>query len=210
MMRSALDSGYLRCTLCSRVNRAGHGHCVRCGSPLEARKPYSIARTWALVFSAYLLYIPANLLPVLKTTSVGGTTTDTILSGVLQLVRDGAWPLAVVIFVASIAVPLAKLLALSLLLVSVQAGVEGHRQARTRIARVLEAIGRWSMIDIFVGALLVTIVRFEPLAAIAPGPGAIAFGAVVVLTVMASRSFDTRLIWDAQPQPAPVVEPLHG
>jgi paraquat-inducible protein A len=209
-MRSALDSGYLRCTLCSRVNVAERAQCTRCGSALEARKPYSIERTWALVFSAYLLYIPANLLPVLKTTSLGGTSTDTILSGVMQLVRDGAWPLAVVIFVASIAVPLAKLLALSLLLVSVQAGVEDRRQARTRVARVLEAIGRWSMIDIFVGALLVTIVRFEPLAGIAPGPGAIAFGAVVVLTVMASRSFDTRLIWDGQPQAAPVAEAAHG
>jgi paraquat-inducible protein A len=209
-MRSALDSGYLRCALCSRVNVARRAHCVRCGATLEARKPCSIARTWALVFSAYLLYIPANLLPVLKTTSLGGTSTDTILSGVLQLVHDGAWPLAAVIFVASIAVPLAKLLALSLLLVSVQAGVEVHRQARTRIARVLEAIGRWSMIDIFVGALLVTIVRFEPLAGISPGPGAIAFGAVVVLTVMASRSFDTRLIWDPPPQAAAAGEPVHG
>jgi paraquat-inducible protein A len=208
--RSALDSGYLRCPLCSRVNLAAQARCVRCGTPLEARKPYSIARTWALVFSAYLLYIPANLLPVLETTSVGGTSTDTILSGVLQLASDGAWPLALVIFVASIAVPLAKLLALSLLLASVQAGAEGHRQARTRVARVLEAIGRWSMIDIFVGALLVTIVRFEPLAAISPGPGAIAFGAVVVLTVMASRSFDPRLIWDAQPQRASLPEPARG
>jgi paraquat-inducible protein A len=205
---SAASRGYLQCALCAQVNvrpaslPAGASlACARCRNELHARKPHSVARTWALVIAAYGLYVPANLLPVLETSTVGqGAKWDTILSGVFQLVRDDAWPLALVLLVASIGVPLAKLLALTYLLVSVQVGSTLHRHGRTRMVRLLEAVGRWSMVDIYVGGLLVSLVQFEPLVSISPGPGAIAFGAVVVLTVMASRSFDPRLIWDAAGQ----------
>jgi paraquat-inducible protein A len=203
---SAASRGYLQCAVCAQLNacpapvaeRAAVLACARCRSELHARKPHSLARTWALVIAAYGLYVPANLLPVLETSAVGqGAKWDTILSGVFQLLRDGAWPLALVILVASIGVPLAKLLTLTYLLVSVQVGSTLHRHGRTRMVRLLEAVGRWSMVDIYVGGLLVALVQFDPLVSIAPGPGAIAFGAVVVLTVMASKSFDSRLIWDA-------------
>jgi paraquat-inducible protein A len=214
MKASALAGGYVGCGLCGLVNavppRARHAHsCARCGSELHARKPHSIGRTWALVIAAYVLYLPANLMPVLGTASLSGTKWDTILGGVLQLLHDRAWPLAIVILVASIGVPLAKLLTLTYLLVSVQTGSPSHRRARGRAVGILEAIGRWSMIDIYVGGLLVALVQFDPLARIHPGPGAIPFGAVVVLTVLASQSFDSRLIWDVAPvqdRPAPIIE----
>jgi paraquat-inducible protein A len=203
-MMSAARSGMLLCQLCGLVNARPRRPvsacaCARCGSALHARKPYSIERTWAFLIAAYVLYIPANLLPVLQTGRLGkGAQWDTIMSGVIQLWHDRAYPLSIVILVASIGVPLAKLLSLTYLLVGIHLGVAGSRRGRTRLYRVLDFIGRWSMIDIFVGALLVGLVQFEPLAAIYPGPGAIAFGAVVVLTMLASQSFDPRLIWDIQ------------
>jgi paraquat-inducible protein A len=198
---SALERGYLRCGLCTLVNDRGTAsgalRCARCNSRLHERKPDSLARTWALLIAAYVLYVPANLLPVLAASSPRGVKWDTILGGVLQLMHDGAWPLAIVILVASIGVPLAKLIALTWLLVTVHARSTLHCRGRTVVVRVLESIGRWSMVDIYVGGLLVALVQFEPLASIIPGPAAIAFGAVVVLTVLASRSFDSRLVWDA-------------
>jgi paraquat-inducible protein A len=208
MNATALRRGLLVCGACALPNapsarHAGAGlRCARCGARLHARKPYSVQRCWALVLAAYVLYLPANLLPILETGKLGQNRWDTIPSGVLELMRDGAWPLALVILVASILVPLAKLVSLTYLLISVQAGTLTHRRARTNAWRLLDFIGRWSLVDIYVGALLVGLVRFEPLAAISPGPGAIAFGAVVVLTMFASRSFDPRLIWDAgEPRP---------
>ena len=206
-MITAARAGLLGCDLCGLVNARPAGgayacSCARCGNALHVRKPHSISRTWAFLIAAYVLYIPANLLPVLHTGQLGkGEKWDTILSGVVQLWRDGAWPLSVVILVASIGVPLAKLLSLTYLLISIRVGAVGSRQGRTRLYRVLELIGRWSMIDIYVGALLVGLVQFQPLASIHPGPGAIAFGAVVVFTMLASHSFDPRLIWDAAPSP---------
>ena len=204
---NAADRGLMRCVDCGQLN-AGAGNssrsaCARCGSELHAREPHSLARCWGLLIAAYALYVPANLLPVLLSSQLGVFRSDTILSGVVQLVHDGAWPLAFIIVVASIGVPLAKLLILTWLLASVQAGSLLHRVQRTRAARLLEVIGRWSMIDIYVGGLLVGLVRFEPFANVGPGPGAIAFGAVVVLTMMASRAFDPRLIWDARESAQP-------
>jgi paraquat-inducible protein A len=171
-------------------------HCARCGHHVYARKPHSISRTLALLITAYVLYLPANLLPIIETGSLFGAQRDTILSGVVYLWVTGSWALAALVFLASIVVPLAKLLTLTFLAISVLGGARWDPLHRTRLYRAVEGIGRWSMLDIFVTTLLVALVQFRSLAAIRPGPGALAFGGVVVLTIAAARTFDPRLLWD--------------
>jgi len=171
-------------------------HCGRCGKLLHRRRPDSIARTWALLVSAAILYIPANLLPVLYTHALLGGQVDTIISGVVYFWHTGAVALAIIIFTASILVPLLKLAVLSLLAFTSQRHSHWQPQQRTLLYRLVEFVGRWSMLDIFVITLTVALVRFKTLATITPGPGAMAFCAVVVLTMLASRAFDPRLIWD--------------
>jgi paraquat-inducible protein A len=196
----AAEAGYLSCHACELVHRAVGArhdlHCTRCGAALHARKPNSIARSWALLIAAYVLIVPANILPVMISGSLFGSETDTIMSGVVFLWVDGSWPLAVILFIASIAVPFSKLGAMTYLLASVQRHSTLAPQQRTRLYRILEIVGRWSMIDIYVAALLTALVQFGGLMTIRAGPGAIAFGAVVVLTMFAAESFDPRLIWD--------------
>lgn len=198
---TAAGSGLLACHVCERVSRAppgaAEGTCPRCGAHVHSRKPASISRTWALVIAAAILYVPANLEPVMITRSLFGTQKDTILSGVVYLWTSGSWPLAVLVFVASVAVPLAKLLALGYLAASVQLRSTRNRMGRTRLYRLLEYIGRWSMLDVFVVMVLVALVKLQSLASIEAGAGAMWFGFVVVLTMLASMSFDPRLIWDA-------------
>ena len=182
--------------------------CPRCGARLHSRRPASLARTWAYVLAAAILYIPANVMPVMTSGSLFGEQEDTILSGVWFLWQDGSWFLAALVFFASIVVPLAKLLVLAWLLAGVQLRWQGQPLWRARVYRTIEFLGRWSMLDIYVVTLLAGLVQVQSLAAIQAGPGAVAFGAVVVLTMLASQSFDPRLIWDAQsaasrPQPAP-------
>ncbi|NJD05449.1 MAG: paraquat-inducible protein A [Methylococcaceae bacterium] len=193
-----------RCHDCGWLAPEGdRGLCPRCGSELHRRKPDSIARSWALLIAAALLYIPANLLPVMVTTSLGGTQADTILSGVVYLWVSGSWPLALVVFFASVMVPMLKLVSLVLLLISVQRRWQWRALDRTRLYRITELVGRWSMVDIFVVTMLVALVQLRPLASVDAGPGAVAFGAVVVLTMLAAEAFDPRLIWDAlQPSDA--------
>lgn len=188
------------CHGCGLLSRAGHGHaarCPRCGTPLHTRKPDSIARTWALIVAAAILYIPANLLPIMETSSLFGAQDDTIMSGVVYLWVSGSWHLALVVFIASILVPMAKLFALIVLVLSVQLHARWQPVQRTRLYRLVELVGRWSMLDVYVVTLLVALVQLEGLATIRPGTGALAFGAVVVLTMFAAMSFDPRLIWDS-------------
>jgi paraquat-inducible protein A len=188
------------CSSCGLVNRCASlgpdARCARCAAHLHRRTPNSITWTWALLVAAALLYIPANILPVLVTQSIGGTGGDTIMSGVILFWQTGSPGLAIIIFVASVFVPVGKLLALAVLAATSQAGSQWAPFARTRMYRVVEFIGRWSMLDIFVVTLTVALVRFQALATITPGPGALAFGCVVVLTMFASAQFDPRLIWD--------------
>lgn len=178
----------------------GAGHptlrCPRCDAKVHRRKVDSIARTWALVVGAAICYIPANLYPVMKVTSLGKTQADTILSGVFFLLHHGMWPLALIVFIASVAVPLLKLFALSFLLISVQRRSRWRPVDRTRIYRITEAVGRWSMVDVYVVTILVALVHLGALATIEAERGAVFFGAVVVLTLFAAESFDPRLIWD--------------
>ena len=160
-----------------------------------APRPALSAMAPALLIAAAILYVPANLLPVLETSSPFGTERDTILGGVVHLWRAGAWPLALVILTASVLIPLAKLLSLGFLLVSVQRRWDGARLQRARLYRFIARIGRWSMVDIFVAALIGALVRFPGAATVTVGPGALAFASVVVLTLLATHAFDPRLIW---------------
>lgn len=202
-----MGNGLYLCSVCELLNRAIPGDacaCARCGAELHARTPYSLQRTWAFLLAAVILYIPANLLPVLHTGTLFNQQTDTIMSGVVHLWVTQSWGLAIIVFVASVVVPFAKLLSLSYLAWSAQRRIATHPQRRARLHRATHYIGRWSMVDIFVGATLVALVRLGPFATIEPGSGAIAFGAVVVLTMLASMSFDPRLTWDAvEPEGAP-------
>ena len=197
---TAASLGLLSCHTCGLLSRAAPGihetACPRCGVHLHLRKPESIGRTWALLIAAVVLYIPANVLPIMETGSLFGSQSDTILSGVVYLWTSGSWPLAAVVFFASIMVPLLKMIAVTLLLVSVQLRSKWRVDQRARLYRLVESIGRWSMLDIYVVAILVTLVQAQALASIRAGPGAIAFGAVVVLTMFSAMSFDPRLIWD--------------
>jgi paraquat-inducible protein A len=160
------------------------------------RKPHSLTRTWALLIAAVILYVPANVLPVMHTSSLFGAQTDTIMSGVVYLWVSGSWPLAVVVFTASVLVPLAKIIALAFLAATVQFRSRWQPYQRTRLYRVVELVGRWSMLDIYVIAILVALVQLKAIATIQAGPAAIAFAAVVVLTMVAAMSFDPREIWD--------------
>lgn len=173
--------------------------CGRCGTRLHVRKPDSINRTWAYLAAAAVLYLPANLLPVMITKSLLGTQQDTILSGVIYFWVSGAYGLAALIFIASFLVPLFKLTALILLNITAQRRSAWRQLERAKLYRILEVIGRWSMLDVFVVALLAGLVRIQGFAEITAGVGIAAFGAVVVLTMLASLSFDPRLTWDSRP-----------
>ena len=187
------------CTTCGLLSRRSPSgqlfHCPRCGATLTARHHYSIQYTWALVIAAAILYIPANALPVLITTTLGSSESDTIISGVVYLYESGSWPLALIVLVASVMIPLGKLVALAYLLITVQRGSAKINRDRARLYRLVEFIGRWSMLDVFVDAFIVAIVQLEPLMSVAPGPGVVFFLAVVILTMFAAHSFDPRLIW---------------
>lgn len=199
-MNTALALGLVSCHSCGMLTRMpahARGHCPRCHARLHARKPDSISRTWALVILAYILYIPANLLPILESRAFLSEESDTIMSGILMFWEGGSWMIAGLVFIASIVVPLTKLLALTWLLVSVQIRSRQRPLQRTQLFRLVEFIGRWSMLDIYVVALTVTLVQVGTLASIQVGPGALAFGAVVVVTMVAAHTFDPRLIWDA-------------
>jgi len=197
---SAASLGLLVCHSCGQLSKAAPGvheaACSRCGAHLHVRKPNSIARTWAFLIAAMICYIPANVLPVMDTGSLFGSQKDTIMSGVIYLWTSGSWPLALLIFFASITVPALKMAALIFLLLSVQFRSAWRPMARARVYRVVEFVGRWSMLDIFVIGILVALVQFSALATIRPAPGVLAFGAVVVLTMFAALAFDPRLIWD--------------
>jgi paraquat-inducible protein A len=203
---TAAESGLVSCEACQLLSRPASatepGFCRRCGEQLEVRRHGSIQTTWALVIAAAVCYIPANALPVLSTTTLGTSEGDTILSGVAFLYTSGSWPLALIVLVASVMIPLGKLVALVYLLISVQRGSVANNRERTRLYRMVAFIGRWSMLDVFVDAFTVALVQLQPLMSVAPGPGVLFFAAVVVLTMLAAESFDPRLIWDtAHPPP---------
>jgi paraquat-inducible protein A len=186
----------ISCLHCNLLQEPGV-RCRRCSAALHRRKLDSVEITWALVVSGAILYIPANLYPVFTIVSFGHGNTSTILGGVRQLLTSADWPLAVIIFVASIVVPLIKLIGLAWLLISVRYPQRRYLRANTKLHRMIESIGRWSATDVFVAALLSGLVMLDNLATVVPGPGVLAFGSVVFLTMVATMTFDQRLLWDA-------------
>jgi len=195
------DLGLRVCTHCRatvRAIRPAPARCPRCGASIHERKPHSIATTAALIASAALLYVPANLVPVMRMHTFFGEEDDTIMSGVLSLIQQGSWPLALLVFVASIVVPLLKLIVMTWLLLSVVRKSRGSALQRSKLFRLVEFIGRWSMLDVYAISLIVALVQIRSLATIRVGLGALAFGSVVVLTMLAAQSFDERLLWDAK------------
>ncbi|HFD87224.1 MAG TPA: paraquat-inducible membrane protein A [Gammaproteobacteria bacterium] len=199
---TAARAGLVACHICDALSRKpAHQQepitCPRCGATIHSRLPNSIARTWSLLIAAMILYIPANIYPIMSVVWLGQGEPSTIVEGVLQLVDEGMWPLAMIVFTASIFIPLLKMIVLALLLLSVQKKSVWRMRDRTRLYRITEFVGRWSMVDVFVIGILAALVQFGSLATIEPGIGSLSFAAVVVLTMVAAHSFDPRLIWDA-------------
>lgn len=189
-------SSWFGCSECGLVQPLA-SHCVRCGKRLHRRKPESLHRSAALVATGLILYIPANLYPVLTVISFGRGAPATIMGGVVELLNGSDWPLALIVFTASVAVPLLKLVGLAWLLFSTSLGLRRRLVDRTRLYRLIQLVSRWSTVDIFVAALLTALVTLGNLATVEPGLGVLAFGAVVFVTMLAADSFDPRLIWDA-------------
>ncbi len=194
---TARNAALQACPDCGWLSPLGGETCPRCAARLRSRKSESLSRTWALVIAAAILYVPANALPVMRVVSMGQEQSDTILGGIRFFLRTGSWPLALLIFVASVVVPLLKLGLLAFLAGSVRKRSRWNPRFRTRLYRLTELIGRWSMVDVFVVTLMVALVEMGSLATIEPGPGALVFALVVLTTMLASHSFDPRLLWDA-------------
>ena len=193
---------YVGCLACGMVNQAPAGaRCHRCRAVLHHRKPYSISRSWALMIAAALLYVPANLYPVMQMTELATTRPFTIMGGIAELESYGLWPLALLVFFASICIPLAKLIILAYMLIQTQTSSPSHLDGRTRAFKIVEFIGRWSMIDVFMISILVALVHFGQIAYVQAELGAACFAAVVVLTMFAVSVFDPRLMWDAAETP---------
>jgi paraquat-inducible protein A len=198
---TAMEQGLQTCHGCGLLSRpapgAQEGRCPRCDEKLETRKPRSLERTLAYLIAAAACYIPANLLPVMITNTAGGSESDTIMQGVVLLWSPTGWPLSLIVLFASIMIPSAKILALLYLVVSVKRGSIQNNAQRVRLYRMVEIIGRWSMVDVFVDTFTVSLIQLQPLMSVEPGPGLLFFAAVVVLTMLAVESFDPRLIWDS-------------
>jgi len=211
---SAMELGLQRCDACDLLSRPTpgepEGRCPRCGEELAFRKPSSVERTWALLIAAAICYVPANILPVLTTHTAAGADSDTIMQGVVLLWSPTGWPLSLIVLFASIMIPSGKIAALVYLLLSVQRGSTAHSGQRVRLYRMVELIGRWSMVDVFVDTFTAALVQLQPLMSVSPAPGLVFFAAVVVLTMLAVESFDPRLIWDPMSHPMASSEVAHA
>jgi paraquat-inducible protein A len=188
--------------VCEAADHAGEAaRCPRCGAALHRRRPDSIARAWALLLAGVVFYVPANLLPVMYTDMLGSGSDNTILQGVVEFWRSGSYDIAMVIFIASVAVPCAKFLSLGLLLATAQRRSRWARRERARLYRLVELVGYWSMLDVLVVAIVAALVKFRALADIEPRVGILFFGGVVILTMLAAMQFDPRLTWDDDEAP---------
>ncbi len=198
---TAMRQGLQSCGACGLLSRpapgAHEGRCPRCDEELVFRKPDSLQRTLAFLIAAAVCYIPANVLPVMTTITATGSESDTIMQGVVLLWSPTGWPLSLIVLFASIMIPSAKIVALGYLLITVRRGSIENNSQRVRLYRMVDLIGRWFMVDVFVDTFTVSLIQLQPLMSVEPGPGLFFFAAVVVLTMLAVESFDPRLIWDS-------------
>ncbi|QPH52222.1 paraquat-inducible protein A [Pontivivens ytuae] len=196
-MVSAREAGLVACNRCELVHEASISHCERCGARLHSRKPFSLQRVWAWWVAGLIAYIPANLYPMLTTQQLGTVHSETIVGGVITLIELGSIGIAAIIFFASVVVPISKFLIIAFLAISVlrPSGMSAH--SRLHLHHVIEFIGRWSMIDVFVVALLAALVQLGAAASVEPGPAAACFALSVAFTMLSAQAFDPRLIWDA-------------
>lgn len=201
MAPTAMQHGLQSCEACGLLSRPApgeqKGRCPRCDEELVFRKPACLERTLAYLIAAAICYIPANVLPVMTTITSAGSESDTIMQGVVLLWSPTGWPLSLIVLFASIMIPSAKIVALLYLLITVRRGSIENNSQRIRLYRMVELIGRWSMVDVFVDTFTVSLIQLQPLMSVEPGPGLLFFAAVVVLTMLAVKSFDPRVIWDS-------------
>ncbi len=206
---TAMQNGLQRCESCGLLSRPApgeaEGRCPRCGKELLFRKRASLERTMAYLIAAAICYLPANLLPVMKTTTLAGSESDTIMQGVVLLWSPTGWPLSLIVLFASVLIPSAKIATLLYLVITVRRGSVQPPGQRVRLYRLVAVIGRWSMVDVFVDTFTVALIQLQPLMSVAPAPGLFFFAAVVILTMLAVESFDPRLVWD----PASSMEVKH-
>ncbi|WAJ70782.1 paraquat-inducible protein A [Catenovulum adriaticum] len=195
------------CLVCHQLNQAQHGHCSRCGGEVYVRQPRSYERTLAWLVTSIILYIPANIYPIMSTVAFTRVEPNTIVGGVIELWQQESYIIAMVIFLASIVIPIAKILVLIWLCFSLKLGLKTHKKERTVIYKYTELIGRWSMIDIFVVAILVALLQLGGFMVVEPGIAALSFAAVVITTMLAAEAFDPRLIWDVKNEPTKVNSP---
>ena len=197
---TALAQGFIRCHDCGCLSKQAdqNGLCPLCGARLHPRLAHSKQRTAALLLSSFSLYIPANIFPIMTVTRLGVVESHTIIGGIIALIHGDMVPIAMLVLVASILVPMLKLLGLGLLLLNVHYRWQAHAKKWTILYRVIAFVGRWSMLDIFMISILVALVDMGGVSQVIAGPAATSFAAVVVLTMFAAKNFDPRLIWDNQ------------
>lgn len=193
---TARDAGLVGCTTCGKVWTPARRRCGRCDAPLASRPAQGLGPVWAWLTAGILLYIPANIWPMLITRTLGREDASTILGGVVELTHYGSYGIAFIVFFASIVIPVAKFAAIILLALAVRRDLRMSKTKLTHLYEVVEFIGRWSMIDIFVVAILAALVQLGFVASLAPGPAAACFALSVAFTMLSARAFDTRLIWD--------------
>lgn len=201
-MATAREMGLVTCTSCARVWPMGTERCGRCGHRLQSREPGSLQWVWAFWLTGLMAYIPANLYPMLETQTLTGTQKGTIVGGAIQIAHHGDWGIAAIVLIASVAIPVAKFAAIAYLALTVQRGSVTGLHQKQHLYEVVEFIGRWSMIDVFVVAILSALVQLSVVASIHPGPAALTFALSVIFTMLSARSFDPRLIWDTPTAPA--------
>lgn len=195
-MTSARDMGLVTCTSCARVWPMTHATCARCGHRLRSRDAGSLQRVWAYWLTGLVAYVPANLYPMLETSTLVGSESNTIVGGAVEIARHGEFAIAAIVLIASVVIPVAKFIAIAYLGISVQRGWTRQAHGRHHLYEIVEFIGRWSMIDVFVVAILSALVQLSVVASIQPGPAALTFALSVIFTMLSARSFDTRMIWD--------------
>ncbi|MEO0913050.1 MAG: paraquat-inducible protein A, partial [Pseudomonadota bacterium] len=193
---TAREAGLVACTRCMKVQEPAR-NCIRCAAPLHSREPKSLQRVWAWLAAGLLLYIPANTYPMLRTSTLGSSTESTIIGGAIELVEYGSYGVAAIVLFASVVIPVLKFIAIGYLALTLQKPGKTSAHQKLFLYEIVEFIGRWSMIDVFVVAILSALVQLDFVASINPGPAAACFALSVAFTMLSAQSFDPRLIWDA-------------